>query len=211
MLKYIISISLFINSIIAVNAQQKSDAQTVINNLLQTVRTETIQADFKLDVKQKNNVNSQSVSGNILLKSNLFYLNMDEVQVWFNGKTQWSLMKSNNEVTIIEPTEQELAEVNPVAILSALKAKSTIRFSKTKAENLYIVELLPKQKNADIQLAEIKFLKKNNQLVSMKMIQKNGNTTTIVLNNYKTGVKASPLSFQFDKAKFPKVTVNDLR
>lgn len=211
MLKYIISISLFINSIFTLNAQQKTDAQTVINKFQNTVKTETIQADFRLEIKQKNNVNSQSVSGNILLKSNLFYINMDDIQVWFNGKTQWTLMKENNEVSIIEPTEQELAEVNPVAILSALKAKSNVRFSKTKAEQLYIVELLPKQKNADIQFAEIKIQKKNNQLVSMKMIQKNGTTSTIVMSNYKTGIKTTPANFQFDKTKFPKVSVNDLR
>lgn len=211
MLKYIISISLFINSIITLNAQQKTDAQTVINKFQNAVKTETIQADFRLEIKQKNNVNSQSVSGNILLKSNLFYINMDDIQVWFNGKTQWTLMKENNEVSIIEPTEQELAEVNPVAILSALKAKSNVRFSKTKAEQLYIVELLPKQKNADIQFAEIKIQKKNNQLVSMKMIQKNGTTSTIVMSNYKTGIKTTPANFQFDKTKFPKVSVNDLR
>lgn len=211
MLKYIISISLFINSIFTLNAQQKTDAQTVINKFQNTVKTETIQADFRLEIKQKNNVNSQSVSGNILLKSNLFYINMDDIQVWFNGKTQWTLMKENNEVSIIEPTEQELAEVNPVAILSALKAKSNVRFSKTKSEQLYIVELLPKQKNADIQFAEIKIQKKNNQLVSMKMIQKNGTTSTIVMSNYKTGIKTTPANFQFDKTKFPKVSVNDLR
>lgn len=211
MLKYIISISLFINSIFTLNAQQKTDAQTVINKFQNTVKTETIQADFRLEIKQKNNVNSQSVSGNILLKSNLFYINMDDIQVWFNGKTQWTLMKENNEVSIIEPTEQELAEVNPVAILSALKAKSNVRFSKTKAEQLYIVELLPKQKNADIQFAEIKIQKKNNQLVSMKMIQKNGTTSTIVMSNYKTGIKTTPANFQFDKTKYPKVSVNDLR
>lgn len=211
MLKYIISISLFINSIISVNSQQKSDAQSVINNFQNEVKTETIQADFRLEIKQKNNVNSQSVSGNILLKSNLFYINMGDILVWFNGKTQWTLMKENNEVSIIEPTEQELAEVNPVAILSALKAKSNVRFSKTKSEQLYIVELLPKQKNADIQFAEIKIQKRNNQLVSMKMIQKNGTTSTIVMSNYKTGIKTTPANFQFDKTKFPKVSVNDLR
>lgn len=211
MLKYIISISLFINSIFALNAQQKADAQTVINNFQNTVKAETIQADFRLEIKQKNNVNSQSVSGSILLKSNLFYINMDDIQVWFNGKTQWTLMKENNEVSIIEPTEQELAEVNPVAIISSLKAKSNVRFSKIKSEHLYIVELLSKQKNADIQYAEIKIQKKNYQLVSMRMIQKNGTASTIVMSNYKTGIRTTPASFLFDKTKYPKVSINDLR
>lgn len=211
MLRYIISISLFINSIISVNAQHKTDAQTVINNLQNTLKSETIQADFRLEIKQKNNVNSQSVSGNILLKSNLFHLNMGDILVWFNGITQWTLIKKNNEVSIIEPTEQELAEVNPVAILSAMRAKSNVRFSKTKTEQFYIIELLPKHKNTDIQFAEIRIQKTNNQLASMKMIQNNGNTSTIVLSNYKTGIKTTPANFQFDKTKYPKVGINDLR
>jgi len=50
-------------------------------------------------------------------------MEMDEMQAWFDGKTQWAYMAQNNEVSITEPTEKELAETNPMAILSGYKTK----------------------------------------------------------------------------------------
>jgi len=81
---------------------------------------------------------------------------MDEMKAWFDGKTQWAYMAQNNEVSITEPSEKELAETNPMAILSGYKTKTVIRFSKTKSTNNYVVEMIPKVKTMTSQKLKFK-------------------------------------------------------
>ena len=108
MLKYIYSIVIFINSIFAVNAQHNPDAERIINNFTNSFQTQAIRSEFTLKISEKNGVNSQQISGTIVLSANRFYLESSELKVWFDGKTQWAYMKENNEVNITEPTTEEL-------------------------------------------------------------------------------------------------------
>lgn len=136
---------------------------------------------------------------------------MDEMNAWFDGKTQWAYMAQNNEVSITEPTEKELAETNPMAILSGYKTKTVIRFSKTKSTQNYVVEMIPKVKNNDFTKIEVQVNKTTGNLVSIKLSAKNGSATLLTLTNYQKGIKVADDVFVFNKARFKGVTVNDLR
>ena len=69
-----------------------------------------------LDQAAANYKKSQGISiqfegtqpGTLLLQGDCFYLNCGGVESWFDGKTQWSYMQQNNEVTISSPTPEEL-------------------------------------------------------------------------------------------------------
>ncbi|MGB4413913.1 MAG: outer membrane lipoprotein carrier protein LolA [Paludibacter sp.] len=211
MTRFTYSIAVLIISILGLSAQNNTDAENVINNLLSSVKTNAIKTSFRLSVKEKNTVNSHSSSGTFTLKANKFVLEMDEMQAWFDGKTQWAYMAQNNEVSITEPTEKELAETNPMAILSGYKTKTVIRFSKTKSTNNYVVEMIPKVKNNDFTKIEIQVNKTTGNLVSIKLFSKNSSTTLLTLTNYQKGIKVSDDVFVFNKARFKGVTVNDLR
>jgi len=209
--KYILSIILFINSIFVGNAQNNTEAERLINNFINTIKTEAIRTGFNLKISEKNGVNSQQVSGTFVLKGNQFYLEMDEAQVWFNGKTQWALLKESNEVSITEPTEAELAEINPVSILSAFKKMSKVQFSKVKNEKNHIIVMTPKTKNATFTKVEVQLVKASGNLFSIFIQQKNGMTNHLTLHNYQKKVAVGQNTFVFDKTKFRGVTENDLR
>ncbi|MEA4982391.1 MAG: LolA-like putative outer membrane lipoprotein chaperone [Paludibacter sp.] len=209
--KYILSIILFTNSIFLISAQNNTDAERLIDNFINSIKTEAIRTGFNLKISEKNGVNSQQVSGTFILKSNQFYLEMEEAQVWFNGKTQWALLKESNEVSITEPTEQELAETNPVSILSALKKVSKIQFGKTKNEKHHIIVMTPKTKNATFSNVEVQLVKASGNLFSIFIQQKNGMSNHLSLFNYQKKVAVSQNTFVFDKTRFKGVTVNDLR
>ena len=107
--KFTYSIAILIFSIPGIFAQNNPDAERVINNLLNSAKTNAIKTNFKLSVTEKNALNSHSNSGTFILKANKFVLEMDETKAWFDGKTQWAYMEQNNEVSITEPTDTELA------------------------------------------------------------------------------------------------------
>ena len=129
MKRFSYSILVLIISIFSASAQNNTDAEKIINNLLTSVKTSAIRTNFNLKITEKNALNSQSNSGIFTLKGDRFVLEMDETKAWFDGKTQWAYMVQNNEVSITEPTAQEVASINPMAILSGYKAKSVVRFS----------------------------------------------------------------------------------
>jgi outer membrane lipoprotein-sorting protein len=147
MARFIYSIAVLLISIIPVSAQNNTDAEKIISNFLEAVKTDAIKTNFKLDITEKNAVNSHSVSGTFTLKANKFFLEVDDMKVWFDGKTQWAYVPQSNEVSITEPTENELAETNPLAILQSYKSKCNMQFDKTKSTQQWTIVMIPKQKN----------------------------------------------------------------
>ena len=205
------SIFVLIISILPLSAQNNTDAEKIINNFLSSVKASAIRTNFNLKITEKNALNSQSNSGIFTLKGNKFVLEMDEAKVWFDGKTQWAYMIQNNEVTITEPTNQEIASINPMAILEGYKAKSVVRLSKKKSAQNHIIEMKPKQKSNDFSMIEVQISKNNQQLVSISLSDKKGINTTLSLTSYQKGIKATDDLFQFDKKKYKNAFINDLR
>ena len=101
MKRFSYSILVLIISIFSASAQNNTDAEKIINNLLTSVKTSAIRTNFNLKITEKNALNSQSNSGIFTLKGDRFVLEMDETKAWFDGKTQWAYMVQNNEVSII--------------------------------------------------------------------------------------------------------------
>ena len=64
-----------------------------------------------------------SQQGELWLKGDRFYLNCGGVESWFDGKTQWSYVASNEEVTVSTPTPEELQSINPFALLNQIQTQ----------------------------------------------------------------------------------------
>lgn len=209
--KYTLSIILLINSITWGFAQQNTDAVRLINNYIKTIQQETITADFMLKVSEKNDVNSQSFSGKAILRADKFFLEMDELMVWFDGKTQWTYMMNADEVTITEPDAEELAQTNPITIISAFRSVSNINFSKTKSNINHLIEFSPKTKKADFNKIVVALNKTSNQLAYVNIYYKNGMSNELKFTSYQQSKAVNATVFTFDKAKAKGAFVNDLR
>lgn len=205
------SITVLIFSIFGISAQNSTDAEKLINKLLTSVKTTAVKTNFQLLVTEKNAVNSQPISGTFIMKASKFVLEMNETKVWFDGKTQWAYSLSDNEVSITEPNQEELATINPMAILSGFKAKSTVKLSKLKSTQNHIIDLIPKNKKEEFLKVEVQINKTNNYLVLIKLIDKKGSITTLNLTKYQHINKIIDDIFVFNKTKFKGVTINDLR
>jgi len=206
--KIIYSFALIFFSFQFLTAQNK--AEKIISDILINAKTNAIKTGFMLAVAEKGN--AQVTTGTFILKGNKFVLEMDEMKAYFDGKTQWAYVPQNNEVSITEPTDQELSETNPMAILSGYKSKCNIRFStKIKSTQNYCIEMLPKIKNQSVSKIEVQVNKNNHNLFSIKLTNKNGSTSLLSLSNFQKGVKVSDTIFAFNKNRYKGVVVNDLR
>ena len=128
MKKIIYSIALLFFCFQTTVAQTDAKADKIVCDLLAEARGNAIKTNFKLAISEKSNSQAQVSMGTFTIKGNKFVLEMADMKVYFDGKTQWAYVAKNNEVSITEPSEKELSETNPMAILSGFKAKSIIRF-----------------------------------------------------------------------------------
>ena len=211
MKSFIYSITLLLISINPILAQNSTDIQGIIDKSLSTLNNTTIKTNFELSVNEKNKLNSQSNNGVFTMKGQKFFLDMTNTKIWFDGKTQWSYLLQTEEVSITEPTEEELSLINPLAILKRYSAKSKLSFSKNKSNDNYIIDMAPKSEKDDFNKIEVQIDKKNNQLKSIKMIAKNGITTLLNLSNYQKDINVSADYFKFDKTQCKGAYINDLR
>ncbi len=195
-----------------VTAQTDAKAHKIVSDLLAEARGNAIKTNFKLAITEKSNSQAQVSMGTFTIKGNKFLLDMTGMKVYFDGKTQWAYVANSNEVSVTEPSEKELSETNPMAILSGFKAKSSIRFSlKIKSAQNYCIEMTPKIKGQDIAKIEVQIAKSNGNLYSVKMINKNGSSSLLSLSNFQKNIKAADNIFVFNAARYKGVEVNDLR
>lgn len=154
--------------------------------------------------------NGNSTSGSMSVAGKKFHLSTPEMKIWYDGKTQWSYAPSAGEVNISEPTADELAQTNPLSVLSSLDKNFTFRRLNSQAGQERI-ELTPKKKTPDFASAIITinastFLPKE---ISIKNAR--GNVTTVKISSIKGG-KTKPIgTFRFNQAEYPGVEIVDLR
>jgi len=210
--KIIFAVTLILFSLTGINAQNNAQAEKAITDLLAEAKNSAIRTNFKLAISDKKDPDAMVSTGTFTLKGNKFVLEMEAMKAWFDGKTQWSYVSQNNEVSITEPTVKELSETNPMAILSGFKSKCQIRFSlKVKSTQNYCIEMIPKTKNNDITKIDVQINKTNGALYSIKLYDKNGGNTLLTLSNFQKGINVSDNTFVFNTAKYKGATINDLR
>ena len=210
--KIIYSIVIFLFTFQFSFAQNNTQAEQILTNLLSLAKTNAIRTNFKLILADKSNPQGQITNGVFTLKGTKFVLEMSEMKAWFDGKTQWAYTIQNNELSITEPSEKELSETNPMAILSGFKSKCVIKFStKIKSVQNHCIEMIPKTKSSEILKIEVQVNKINGSLFSIKLTNKNGSNSLLILSNFQKGVTVADNIFVFNQSKYKGIVVNDLR
>ena len=72
-----------------------------------------------------------STSGRISVKGRMFQATTPQAIIWFNGKTQWTYMKSQEEVNVSNPTEAQLQAINPYNFINIYKKGSSYTMKTT--------------------------------------------------------------------------------
>jgi outer membrane lipoprotein-sorting protein len=123
----------------------------------------------------------------------------------FDGRTQWVFVSEYNEVSITEPTKEELQEINPLAMIEYYVSKDKISQSDDGAINFYPTN----PKESEYFRIELR-LNKTNLPSRLVIHQKNGDKITLIFDSLNK-TKVSDDCFVFDVVKYPNVEVNDLR
>ena len=144
-------------------------------------------------------------SGEITIKGDKFRITLGGNETKFDGKTQWMFMSEHNEVSITEPTKDELKEISPLAMIEHYIAKDRISEGDNGDINFY--PTMPK----DSEYFRITLrINKSNLPSRLTIYQNNSDRITLVWDSLNK-TKVDDTFFYFNTAKYPNVEINDLR
>ena len=174
-----------------------------------------ISASFTINVNDDANNMKEGFEGQMLLKNTKFFVETPDQKVYFDGKTQWIYFSLFDEVTILEPSPQDLHSLNPILVFNMYKTDCDYKYNGEKTDNqrrrVHEVSLFPKKRNEDIKQINMQINKVDNMPVFFHIIYKNNMELRIHLSKYQTKQNLPDSQFVFDKNKFPYAEVNDLR
>lgn len=147
-----------------------------------------------------------STSGTIAVKGKKFTAATPMATTWFDGKTQWTYMKNNNEVNVSNPTEAELQSLNPYNFINMYR--SGFKYTMTTQSNQYTVHLTATKKRQVSQMY-IVVDKSTYRPTKVSMLQ-GKKWTTITISKF-SKANLSDATFRFNAKDYPKAEIIDLR
>ena len=202
-MKRIILLSLLMVAAICANAQKATQARKVLDKTASIIgRKGGASANFKIS-----SAKIGSTTGTIAIKGNKFHARTPQAIVWFDGKTQWSYMKSTEEVNVTTPNEAQQIAMNPYQFINIYK--KGYKLGMTTTANAYNVHLTAQNTSRSAQELYITIDKKTYRPTQVKM--REGKTwTTIAISNFQAKDQADGV-FVFRSKDFPDAEVIDLR
>lgn len=193
---------LSISPLLAQNTKAKEVLDAVKNRYQ---KESAFKANFTSTASSPTAGTNETLEGEIIIKKEKFYLKLSAQHVITNGKTQWTYMKSANEVNISDYTPDD-DEITPNKIYSLYETKYEYSYVEEKNEQgipYHIIELKPKDfKNSKITKIRLKIVKSTNSIKSWEIFERNSNRYLYLITRFAT-VKVGDDYFKYKRSNYP--------
>lgn len=166
---------------------------------------------FTINIKDMSASIAESFEGTIDLKGSKFHLDTPEMEIWFDGKTQWLLQKEWEEVNVTQPSQEEVQTINPTTIFSVYKAGCNYKYlgekKDIKGKNVQEVELTPLDKKNGITKIIMQISSSDLMPVKIQITYKNKIKNIIHINKYTKNLTLADSVFVFDVTKYPNAEI----
>ena len=196
-------------------AQSSNEAKVLLDKAYATYETSNgIRLLFKAIMTDKEGTVYEPQSGEAYIKGDKFKLEMEAMDIWFDGKTQWVLMKDLNEVNISAPTATEIASISPLALLGIYKNGFTLKAPASKTINgrsTHLIDMVPVNQNKDFKSITAAIDKESGNIIQVIITMADGMKNRIDISGYNTNHQFTDTTFRFEKNDHPGVEIVDLR
>jgi len=195
---------------------QDPRAKTILDRVAARANQQkSIQTDFELVIEDRKDKSKTKSTGSLLIKNNKYRITTPQSVVYFNGKTMWTHMIREQEVTITEPEPDEDDPMgNPARFFTLYSRDFKYRYVKQTTVNeqaYHEIDLFPNNLNQPYSRIKV-FVGVNTEMPGIiSSIGKDGVDYTFFLKNYVLDREVADLTFSFDQVKNKKVEVIDLR
>jgi outer membrane lipoprotein-sorting protein len=171
--------------------------------------------DISFSYEQTNSdIAGLSKKGQLLSKGEKFKLILDELEIYSDGKTQYTYLKKNKEVQITEPDDKE-NKYHPKYI-SGIYQSDTHEYSISKKikdgnKSLVTVDFQTKDKTDPISKIKLFIDEKSNQINKVQWIEQDGDKTIVNFSKTQFNKSIPDTSFVLDLKSLKGIHVEDLR
>ncbi len=196
---FFIAVALFMA--IGIFAQDEQQARTILDKTATIVgNAGGASASFSMTTSKG------STSGMISIKGNKFKAQTSTATVWYDGTTQWTYMKSSNEVNVSTPTEAQQQSMNPYKFINLYKSGFNLSMKTVTAGwEIHLTATDTKRSIKELYVT----IDKHYHPTEVRMLQ-GSNWTTIKVSDFFTQ-NYSDSEFQFNSKDYPQAEVIDLR
>ena len=120
---------------------------SVLSSFLANLETKTLHSAFTVTVSEEVNA-PMNYPGDIIMQGDKFRLEMMDIEAAYDGKTMYMYTGKTDELTLSNPTEQELLEANPFLYAKALVPVCNVT-ERTSGDQT-IITLTPKDQSIGI-------------------------------------------------------------
>ena len=154
---------------------------------------------------------NERINGSFKSSGHKFKLESPVGITWYDGKIMWTSNKKSKEITLVNPSSQEVNEVNPFAYLNSWKSKYRIGFSRRKDNSNYLVVLNPIDPADNVKAVEVTVDKKTFLPKRFIIRDKNDRRTTVMLSSLTLQAKNPDNTYVCPVERMADYEVVDLR
>ena len=200
-----------------VNIAQDQDpvAKDILHKLsAKTKEYTSIKATFVYSMENKKENISESQKGVLLLKGEMYKLDISGQEIISNGSTLWTFIKDADEVQVSIP-EYDEGTISPSNIFTIYESGFKYKFHKEETIDGVVqqqINLYPEDANEKSYHTIRLFVDKlKMEISSICIMGKEGDDYIYTIEEFKSNISVSDSDFTFDSSKYPDVEVIDLR
>ena len=154
--------------------------------------------------------NGRKEAATLIMSGQKFVVKTDGMSVWFDGTTQWTWSADTREVTITNPTPQELAQINPLSILATFRNDYIVTLLPS-APSVKSLRLAAKKTGSDIRQADITLQAGSLTPLEFVVSYSGGAVVKVKITDFNIGKKLPLTIFRYDPGTHPDAEIVDLR
>ncbi len=184
-------------------------AQTAMQVLTRT--SELLRRSEGITIGFNMSAGGNSVKGTLKAAGRSFSIVSPAMGAWFDGKCMWTLNPRTKETTLTIPTPEEIAETNPLVMISSNASNFTASYAKTQPKSGKKIVLVPKKRSFGVKSLTVTFSAGSQYPSEISVTGNNGSTTKVQITSVNTKSALKAADFSYPKEKYPSVPVIDLR
>lgn len=151
-------------------------------------------------------------SGTMCLQGKKMQLKTDDMLSWYDGKTQWSYMPQSGEVNVTNPTEREMANLNPYTFINHYKKgyKMTLKETKLRGKDVYEVHMVARYSGSLAREIYVDVAKSDYTPMCIRIKQDN-DWNRITIHSIQGKQNFTDADFIFPKSEYADAEIIDLR
>lgn len=184
-------------------------AEVWLNKAIGRLRDKGVEIVFRI------NEEGMRTSGKLLINEQKFAYDTEEMKIWYDGTTQWTLQQGGgyNELYISNPTIEDQQSINPYLLLNNYKKSFTIADGGEKSHNgkmTHLVILSAGDGSKDFKGVNV-YIYSDGTLAALELEATNGYIYEIEIRSMRNGLTFPKETFTYSKKEYPADEVIDMR